>query len=239
MIEFLCLQCCDCQTFQSQQKRKDKKFTCKVCGKKQSVVKVYGISYKAKDIRGLVMKYNEMRGRGELITQEAQKTPSFDDNELANEYDDAKDNFQEETSGGPTISKWAQFLEDDDGAAQKNDKNEDNDDDDDVVQAFLMKRQRLQEKREKRRQTPYQKRSLNERNIRKDTKNEEQESFRPSNELPKTNLSRFKERAKVSSPLPSIKHNNKSDYNSDEDDEEESGTKKIVVDPNSKWAAFL
>lgn len=37
---FQCVQCCDCSRFQSAQARKDKKFSCKICGKKQSVRKV-------------------------------------------------------------------------------------------------------------------------------------------------------------------------------------------------------
>ena len=111
MIEFLCLQCCDCGTFQCQQKRKDSKFSCKVCGKKQSVIKVYGISYKAKDIRGLVMKYNEMRGRDELVEQEQ----VLASNETTEDYSQEGNtsSLNDGAPARPETSKWAQFMEDD------------------------------------------------------------------------------------------------------------------------------
>ena len=242
MIEFLCLQCCDCKTFQCQQRRKDKKFTCKMCGKKQSVVKVYGISYKGKDIRGLVMKYNEMRGKGELIDQEqAQQLPpaaAADDGDFVDEYDyvDPQDEAQRSAQEGPAVSKWAQFLDNDnDDKENPHGKDDDDDDDDDVVQAFLMKRQRLQEKRARRRKTPYQK-PLPSKG--KTLAAEKRDAPIPSNNFPKLNLNRFKEHTKVvPPPVPPVK-NDKNNYDSDDDDEE-AGTKKIVVDPNSKWAAFL
>lgn len=230
MIEFLCLQCCDCGTFQCQQKRKDKKFSCKVCGKKQSVVRVYAISYKAKDIRGLVMKYNEMRGKGELADLERELQP-VDDSELGVTWEG--EDAEAEVRGAPSeesgVSKWAQFM-DDDTKKEDDKKDDDDDDEDDVVQAFMMKRQRLQEKRERRRQVaPYQKRSRTER----------EEHQRWQQEPTTMNLSRFKEYAKAVIPVSGNESCHEERDEEEEEEEEEKGTKKIVVDPNSKWAAFL
>jgi len=48
--------------YQSQQKNKTNKFKCKICGDKQSVRKIYARSYKSRDLRAVVQKYNMERG---------------------------------------------------------------------------------------------------------------------------------------------------------------------------------
>ena len=40
--EFQVVRCYSCQTFQGQQVKKAKKWSCKVCGEKQSYAKIYG-----------------------------------------------------------------------------------------------------------------------------------------------------------------------------------------------------
>jgi hypothetical protein len=72
-IEFVALKCAACGVFQSQQRRKDRKFACRMCGAKQSVTKVFAISHAAKDIRGVVQRYNELRSRGEDIPDDARE----------------------------------------------------------------------------------------------------------------------------------------------------------------------
>ncbi|EDV19010.1 uncharacterized protein TRIADDRAFT_62539 [Trichoplax adhaerens] len=61
---FLVLRCFSCHTFQVQQEVKAKKWSCKVCGWKQSFVKIYG-NGSAADCRNHVQKLNMMRGERE------------------------------------------------------------------------------------------------------------------------------------------------------------------------------
>uniref|UniRef100_A0A3B1KK18 MRN complex interacting protein n=1 Tax=Astyanax mexicanus TaxID=7994 RepID=A0A3B1KK18_ASTMX len=59
--EFQVLRCFSCQTFQVQQVKKSKKWTCKMCGEKQSLIKEYGRGTGA-DCRRHVQKLNSLRG---------------------------------------------------------------------------------------------------------------------------------------------------------------------------------
>ncbi|XP_072923177.1 MRN complex-interacting protein isoform X1 [Hemitrygon akajei] len=58
---FQALRCCSCQTYQVQQVKKSKKWNCKLCGEKQSVLKVYGQG-SGSDCRKHVQKLNLLRG---------------------------------------------------------------------------------------------------------------------------------------------------------------------------------
>eukprot|EP01051_Picozoa_sp_SAG22_P026349 SAG22_NODE_8269_length_669_cov_0.675439_1_plen_129_part_10 len=73
MPVFLCVQCYhpDCGMFQSIQKTKaGKRFSCKICREKQSILKVYAKSDYAKDIRQAVMALNAGRGERREEAQE-------------------------------------------------------------------------------------------------------------------------------------------------------------------------
>uniref|UniRef100_A0A3B3T2R6 MRN complex-interacting protein N-terminal domain-containing protein n=1 Tax=Paramormyrops kingsleyae TaxID=1676925 RepID=A0A3B3T2R6_9TELE len=59
--EFNVLRCFSCQTFQVHQVKKSKKWNCKMCGEKQSLLKVYGQGSGA-DCRRHVQKLNALRG---------------------------------------------------------------------------------------------------------------------------------------------------------------------------------
>ncbi|XP_051871178.1 MRN complex-interacting protein isoform X2 [Pristis pectinata] len=59
--QFQALRCCSCLTYQVQQVKKSKKWNCKLCGEKQSVLKVYGQGSGA-DCRQHVQKLNMLRG---------------------------------------------------------------------------------------------------------------------------------------------------------------------------------
>lgn len=63
MQEFYAVQCFQCKQFQVVQKRKDRKFNCKLCGNKQSVRKVVARSTKAADVRKFVQQLNLRRGQ--------------------------------------------------------------------------------------------------------------------------------------------------------------------------------
>ncbi|XP_043925887.1 MRN complex-interacting protein [Protopterus annectens] len=59
--EFHVLRCFSCKTFQVHQVKKDKRWRCKLCGEKQSIIKVYGEGTGA-DCRHHVQKLNMMQG---------------------------------------------------------------------------------------------------------------------------------------------------------------------------------
>ncbi|ESO85983.1 hypothetical protein LOTGIDRAFT_69762, partial [Lottia gigantea] len=59
--EFHVLQCHQCKTFQVQQVKKVLKWSCKLCGEKQSVLRVYGRGSGA-DCRKHVQNLNTLRG---------------------------------------------------------------------------------------------------------------------------------------------------------------------------------
>ena len=48
MPSFLAVRCCECKRFQVQQQTKAARFTCPVCGQKQSVLKVFLSGSRAK-----------------------------------------------------------------------------------------------------------------------------------------------------------------------------------------------
>jgi MRN-interacting protein len=64
-MEYLALQCASCSKFSNQLRTKDGKWTCKLCAKKQSIVKVYFKSFNPKDTRLAVASFNENKGRRE------------------------------------------------------------------------------------------------------------------------------------------------------------------------------
>lgn len=61
MVEFWCVKCFKCGTFQVQQAKKSAAFRCSLCAEKQSIVKRYAISNSAKDVRLMVMQLNAAR----------------------------------------------------------------------------------------------------------------------------------------------------------------------------------
>uniref|UniRef100_A0A8C9QB99 MRN complex-interacting protein N-terminal domain-containing protein n=2 Tax=Marmotini TaxID=337730 RepID=A0A8C9QB99_SPEDA len=56
------LRCCSCRLFQAHQVKKSLKWTCKACGEKQSLLKVYGEGSGA-DCRRHVQKLNLLQGQ--------------------------------------------------------------------------------------------------------------------------------------------------------------------------------
>eukprot|EP00775_Hariotina_reticulata_P003723 gene3723-biopygen5404 len=64
---FVCLQCAFCHKYQVQQEKASKKFTCSVCGHKQSVKQIHAVSNHAKDIRKVVQELSELQGSRETI----------------------------------------------------------------------------------------------------------------------------------------------------------------------------
>ncbi|KAK2890564.1 hypothetical protein QQF64_006649 [Cirrhinus molitorella] len=67
--EFHVVRCFSCQTFQVQQVKKSKKWSCKVCGEKQTLIKEFGRGTAA-DCRRHVQKLNALRGQMLEVTSE-------------------------------------------------------------------------------------------------------------------------------------------------------------------------
>jgi hypothetical protein len=94
--EFTALRCFACRVFQVQIAKKANKFNCNMCGEKQSVTKVYGRSYAAKDLRLLIQGYNASEGRAaeEAASAAAATAPEYGDDycngEGAGYYDAAE-----------------------------------------------------------------------------------------------------------------------------------------------------
>ena len=61
---FFALQCFDCETFQVAQKTQQQKFACKLCGAKQSIVRVFATGA-AKDVRPVVQQLNMARAHAD------------------------------------------------------------------------------------------------------------------------------------------------------------------------------
>jgi hypothetical protein len=62
MPEFFALQCASCGTFCVQQATKAGKWQCRLCGAKQSIVRIFARSASAADVRGAVGELNMRRG---------------------------------------------------------------------------------------------------------------------------------------------------------------------------------
>ncbi|KAK6187083.1 hypothetical protein SNE40_006331 [Patella caerulea] len=105
--EFHVLQCYKCQTFQVQQVKKVKKWACKMCGEKQSILRVYGHGSGA-DCRRHVQKLNGFRGKlDENKEHRVMTARSLEEN------DACANNFQideAEVSKIPVASKWSNYI---------------------------------------------------------------------------------------------------------------------------------
>ncbi|XP_064181963.1 MRN complex-interacting protein [Anguilla rostrata] len=107
--EFHVLRCFSCQTFQVHQVKKSKKWNCKMCGEKQSLVKVYGRGSGA-DCRRHVQKLNSLRG--ELHEAEHARfswEPEDEEEELKEEGDEALTCENQQGAAG-AVSRWSKYL---------------------------------------------------------------------------------------------------------------------------------
>nr|XP_023848448.1 MRN complex-interacting protein isoform X2 [Salvelinus alpinus] len=118
--EFHVLRCCSCQTYQVQQVKKSKKWNCKLCGEKQSVIKEFGRG-SGVDCRRHVQKANARRG--EILEEQDQKAWSrweevddVDEEEVVEKAQECCDQNAEEANG----SRWSKYLQtSDEGAGQE------------------------------------------------------------------------------------------------------------------------
>jgi predicted RNA-binding Zn-ribbon protein involved in translation (DUF1610 family) len=104
MVEYFIVRCCNCSKFQVQQRKKVNKFKCTVCGKAQSVRKLYGESYKASDLRPIVQDYNMKEGLIQETKKEQAKQQESDESEEVF-YSD-----EEPAPKQPVRNQWEQFA---------------------------------------------------------------------------------------------------------------------------------
>ncbi|XP_046394182.1 MRN complex-interacting protein [Ischnura elegans] len=111
---FQALKCFKCQTFQVQIKKKSNRWSCKLCGEKQSFMQIYGEG-SSKDCRIHVQRLNSLRAAQEAAVRAEQ--------EDANDSEDIEANSSLECTEGDasgnasstskSTSKWSSYLEND------------------------------------------------------------------------------------------------------------------------------
>ncbi|XP_043113083.1 MRN complex-interacting protein isoform X2 [Puntigrus tetrazona] len=122
--EFHVLRCFSCQTFQVQQVKKVKKWTCKVCGEKQSLIKEFGRGAAA-DCRRHVQKMNALRGQMlEVNGDQLLTRPEPDENYVQESLDQ-----NPESEEVAHVSRWSKYT---DQTAEAPNRHEDEGEDENV-----------------------------------------------------------------------------------------------------------
>ena len=134
--EFLALCCYNCHMFQVQQRTKTKKWACKTCGSKQSIIKVYASSSKAAEVRPVVQNLNLKKGQ----LQEERSKKCYDQEQEREEELVSREEQEEQVR-----EKWGRYLDDDD-----QEQNDHDDDDDDQITTVLPDEKRKRRRSEKR-----------------------------------------------------------------------------------------
>ncbi|KAM4585833.1 MRN complex-interacting protein [Fundulus diaphanus] len=107
--EFHVVRCFRCLSFQVQQVKKAKKWSCKLCGEKQSLLKEFGRGSGA-DCRRHVQKLNAMRGAA--MEEEAAHTWSLCEQVAVEEEEEEEE--EEHTDGQvrpAQVSRWSKYLD--------------------------------------------------------------------------------------------------------------------------------
>ncbi|XP_060783411.1 MRN complex-interacting protein isoform X2 [Neoarius graeffei] len=120
--EFHVLRCFSCQTFQVQQVKKSKKWSCKMCGEKQSLIKEYGRGTGA-DCRRHVQKLNSLRG--ELLEIENEKAwTQWEKQECEVEVSPGDESQSWEQKGDTQIvSRWNKYMDQKESGPECEEKN--------------------------------------------------------------------------------------------------------------------
>lgn len=129
MPEFIIVQCYKCDSFQVCQRRKDSKFSCKICRSSQSVRRIFAKSFNAAHLRPLVQQANLSRGNAEQFFEETQQQTT---------EPETPQSASQRIIQPPTQSRWKRFAEE--VEAQQYEKREDyqsNDDGDDQIVTSL------------------------------------------------------------------------------------------------------
>ncbi|XP_068460327.1 MRN complex-interacting protein isoform X2 [Clinocottus analis] len=126
--EFHVIRCCTCQSFQVQQVKKINKWSCKLCGQKQTLMKEFGRG-SGSDCRRHVQKLNAMRGAA--MEEQEQHTWSLWKQVEAERQDVPQQHDQVRPTGS---SRWSKYLDTPEEAEPEEDEVEEN---------VLMDRQQL------------------------------------------------------------------------------------------------
>jgi hypothetical protein len=105
--EFMAVKCCQCSAFQVQQVKQSNKFTCSLCGQKQSVQRMYARSNMARDIREVVQAYNSARSDADAEADQAVLAGPSD----WQAGEEAQVGPHQAAGPGRAESKWASFAE--------------------------------------------------------------------------------------------------------------------------------
>lgn len=105
--QFQALRCCFCTTFQVQQVKKSKKWSCKLCTEKQSVLKVYGQGSGA-DCRKHVQRLNMLQG---LKMQEMEATTWPTEEGADSSQDCQPQTVSAESGQSHAASRWNVYLD--------------------------------------------------------------------------------------------------------------------------------
>nr|XP_005295889.1 MRN complex-interacting protein isoform X1 [Chrysemys picta bellii] len=113
---FQVLRCCSCGTFQVHQVKKSKKWSCKVCGEKQMLLKAYGQG-SGSDCRRHVQKLNLLRAGTEVAAEGTSwyiEEPVNNDKENTGVPQEENVGWQEEdVEFSPLVSRWNKYLDKD------------------------------------------------------------------------------------------------------------------------------
>ncbi|XP_051810181.1 MRN complex-interacting protein [Acanthochromis polyacanthus] len=104
VLEFHVIRCFSCQSFQVQQVKKANKWSCKLCGEKQSLLKEYGRGSGA-DCRRHVQKLNAMRG-AMMEEQEGNTWSLWEQQVEAEEQKQGEDQVTQ-----TQVSRWTKYLD--------------------------------------------------------------------------------------------------------------------------------
>ncbi|KAM7162838.1 MRN complex-interacting protein isoform 1-T1 [Macrochelys suwanniensis] len=113
---FQVLRCFSCGTFQVHQVKKSKKWSCKVCGEKQMLLKAYGQG-SGSDCRCHVQKLNLLRAGTEVAAEGTSwciEEPLNDDKEnTAVPQEENMGRQDEEVEFSPLVNRWSKYLDKD------------------------------------------------------------------------------------------------------------------------------
>ncbi|XP_050960375.1 MRN complex-interacting protein [Labeo rohita] len=127
--EFHVLRCFSCQTFQVQQVKKSKKWTCKVCGEKQSLIKEFGRGTAA-DCRRHVQKLNALRGQMlEVNSEQLLSQGEPDENYGSEDVNESLVQNHKSEQEVAHVSRWSKYT---DQTAEGPDRQEDEEEDENV-----------------------------------------------------------------------------------------------------------
>ncbi|XP_076025860.1 MRN complex-interacting protein [Genypterus blacodes] len=131
--EFHVLRCFSCHTFQVQQVKKVKRWSCKLCGHKQSLLKEFGRGSGA-DCRRHVQKLNATRG-SMLEEQEQTAWSLWEQKSEASVKEDEAEWKEVDEVGSTQVSRWTKYL--------ATPQEEESEEEEEPERNFLMDRQQL------------------------------------------------------------------------------------------------